>query len=117
VYCLASDQRVNNDRPVLFFGKGCKLAVSGSIKNILEVPNDSLNDKYLGLPSDVGRSALAIDKLARTSKEVGAKVKAKEVGAKVKARPASGEFPARCCGNLEESPQSISKMRFPLQTT
>jgi hypothetical protein len=62
MYCLASDQIVNNERPTLFFGKGCNVAVSGSIKNILEMPNDSLNDKYLGLSSDMGRYALAIDK-------------------------------------------------------
>ena len=55
-YCYASGQRVNHDKSSLFFGKGCPDLIKQSIKQILEVPNESLNDKYLGLPSDVGRS-------------------------------------------------------------
>jgi hypothetical protein len=39
-----------------FFRKGCPKVVRGNIKAILEVPNESLNDRYLGLPTEVGRS-------------------------------------------------------------
>jgi hypothetical protein len=55
-YCSASGQRINTDKSYLFFGKGCPAATRGSIKNILDVQNESLNEKYLELPSDVGRS-------------------------------------------------------------
>ena len=47
---------MNHDKSSLFFGKGCPDLIKQSIKQILEVPNESLNDKYLGFPSDVGRS-------------------------------------------------------------
>jgi hypothetical protein len=30
--------------------------VKDEVKNILNVPNESLSDKYLGMPSDVGSS-------------------------------------------------------------
>ena len=55
-YCNASGQRVNNDKSSLFFGKGCPEARRYAIKAILDVHNESLSEKYLGLPSDVGRS-------------------------------------------------------------
>jgi hypothetical protein len=37
-------------------GKVVQKASVGMSRMILEVPNESLNDEYLGLPSDVGRS-------------------------------------------------------------
>jgi hypothetical protein len=40
----------------LFFGMGCPDASKNSIKAIPDVHNESFNDKYLGLPTDVGRS-------------------------------------------------------------
>jgi hypothetical protein len=45
VYCNASGQRVNNDKSFLIFGKGCRESVGATIKTILEVPNEQLNDK------------------------------------------------------------------------
>ena len=54
--CGASGQRVNLTKSSIFFGKGCPEATRNSIKSILTVPNESLNERYLGLPSDVGRS-------------------------------------------------------------
>ena len=53
---LKSGQHVNNDKSSLFFGKGCPMVIRESIKEILDVPHESLNEKYLGLPSDVGTS-------------------------------------------------------------
>jgi hypothetical protein len=55
-YCSASEQRINNDKSSVILGKKCSNSVKAGIKVILEVPNESLNDKYLGLPSHVGRS-------------------------------------------------------------
>ena len=56
IYCNASGQRVNMDKSSIFFSKGVPDAARNSIKNILSVHNESLTEKYLGLPSDVGRA-------------------------------------------------------------
>jgi hypothetical protein len=55
-YCNASGQRINKDKSSSFFGKGCPQLLRNNIKAVMDVQNDTLNDKYLGLPSDVGRS-------------------------------------------------------------
>jgi hypothetical protein len=55
-YCLASGQWVNLDKYSVFFSKGCPEAIRQSFKVTLQVPNETLNEKYLGMPSDVGRS-------------------------------------------------------------
>jgi hypothetical protein len=55
-YYNASGQRVNLDKSSVFFSKGCNEVTQQSVKNILNVPNETLNEKYLGMPSDVGRS-------------------------------------------------------------
>jgi hypothetical protein len=57
-YCQASGQRINFDKSSVFFSKGCTEARRHAVKNILNVPNETLNEKYLGMPSDVGRSKL-----------------------------------------------------------
>ena len=56
IYCNASGQRINVDKSSIFFSKGVPESTRGTIKNILEVHNESLSQKYLGLPSDVGRA-------------------------------------------------------------
>ena len=53
-YCRASGQRLNPAKSTIFFSKGCHNDVKAEIKAILQIPNETLNDKYLGLPSDVG---------------------------------------------------------------
>ncbi|XP_071683256.1 uncharacterized protein [Lolium perenne] len=55
-YCSASGQCVNLDKSSIFSSKGCTEARRQSVKNILNVPNETLNEKYLGMPSDVGKS-------------------------------------------------------------
>jgi hypothetical protein len=55
-YCNASGQRINLDKCSVFFSKGCPKARQPAIKTILNVANEILNEKYLGMPSDVGRS-------------------------------------------------------------
>ena len=55
-YCNASGQWINNEKSSIFFGKGCPEVVRNNVKNILDFHNETLNDKYLGVPSDVGRS-------------------------------------------------------------
>ena len=56
VYCQASGQRINYDKSSLFFSKGVPDSVRQQIKGILHVPNETLNEKYLGMPSDIGTS-------------------------------------------------------------
>jgi hypothetical protein len=51
-----SRQRINKDKSSIFFSKGCPNEVRENHKVILEVMNESLNERYLGMPSDVGRS-------------------------------------------------------------
>ena len=55
-YCQASGQRINTSKSSIFFSKGCPTTIKDEIKNILNVPNESLNEKYLGMPSDIGTS-------------------------------------------------------------
>jgi hypothetical protein len=44
------------DKSLIFFSNGCPEAVRQDIKNVLEVERETLNDKYLGMPSHVGKS-------------------------------------------------------------
>ena len=55
-YCQASGQRINFAKSSIYFSKGVPKNVKMEIKNILNVPNETLNVKYLGMPSDVGNS-------------------------------------------------------------
>jgi hypothetical protein len=55
-YCNASGQRVNLDKSSVFFSKGCPENLRQIIKVTLQVPNETLNEKYLGMPSDIGKS-------------------------------------------------------------
>jgi hypothetical protein len=55
-YCQASGQRINLDKSSVFFSKGCPEGQRQAVKEILNVPNETLNEKYLGMPSEVGRS-------------------------------------------------------------
>ena len=55
-YCLASGQRINHDKSSIFFSRGCPQQVRDDMKNILNVQNESLSDRYLGMPTEVGHS-------------------------------------------------------------
>jgi hypothetical protein len=52
----ASGQCVNLDKSSVFFSKGCHEGKRQTVKNILNVPNETLNEKYIGMPFDIGRS-------------------------------------------------------------
>ena len=56
VYCQASGQRINYDKSSLFFSKGVPDSVRAEVKGLLNVPNETLSEKYLGMPTDVGMS-------------------------------------------------------------
>jgi hypothetical protein len=55
-YCRASGQRINLDKSSIFFSKKCPVAIKQELKAILNVQNETLSEKYLGMPSNVGRS-------------------------------------------------------------
>jgi hypothetical protein len=55
-YCLASGQRINRDKSSIFFSKKCPSATKEGIKAALDIQNETLDKKYLGMPTDVGRS-------------------------------------------------------------
>ena len=55
-YCDTSGQRINNEKSSIFFSKGCPVQLKESIKQNLHVQNESLSERYLGMPTDVGHS-------------------------------------------------------------
>jgi hypothetical protein len=54
IYCRASGQRINREKSSIHFSKGCPGVIRQEIKELLQVPNESLSAKYLGMPTDVG---------------------------------------------------------------
>jgi hypothetical protein len=56
LYCQASGQMVNMEKSSIHFAKGCCQSLREVIKEELDVHNEALSQKYLGLPSDVGVS-------------------------------------------------------------
>ena len=56
LYCRASGQQVNLDKSSIHFAKGCRQVTRIAMKDILDVHNEYLCEKYLGMPSDVGAS-------------------------------------------------------------
>jgi hypothetical protein len=56
VYCRASGQQINVDKSSIHFAKGVSAATRAVIKNQLDVHNEVLSEKYLGMPTNVGNS-------------------------------------------------------------
>jgi len=55
-YCQASGQQINMDKSSIHFAKGVSNSTREEIKTLLNVQNESVSEKYLGMPSDVGGS-------------------------------------------------------------
>lgn len=55
-YCRASGQRINHAKSSIFFSKGCPQIVRDEVKSMFQILNESLSDRYLGMPMDVGHS-------------------------------------------------------------
>ena len=55
-YCHASGQRVNLSKSSVFFSKGCPNNLRNEVKQVLNITNESLSERYLGMPSDVGNN-------------------------------------------------------------
>jgi hypothetical protein len=56
-YCRALGQQINGAKSSILFSKGCCNEVKQKLMEILDANNESRNKKYLGMPSDVGRSS------------------------------------------------------------
>jgi hypothetical protein len=56
LYCDGSGQKINHDKSSVFFGPHCEGGVKQSVKDRLGVQSEVLQDTYLGMPTDIGRS-------------------------------------------------------------
>ena len=54
IYCQASGQRINTNKSSIHFAKGVSEGIREEIKTSLDVHNEALSEKYLGMPTDVG---------------------------------------------------------------
>jgi hypothetical protein len=55
-YEVCSGQRINKQKSSIFFGKGCNVDLKRGLKETIGISYGALSEKYLGLPTAVGRS-------------------------------------------------------------
>ena len=55
-YEVASGQKVNLQKSAVFFGKGTLDGDKEELKHVLQISEEALSERYLGLPTLVGRS-------------------------------------------------------------
>ena len=55
-YCQASGPRINNSKSSIYFSKRLPANVKNEVKRVMNVQNETLNEKYLGMPSNIGAS-------------------------------------------------------------
>jgi hypothetical protein len=55
-YCAGSGQRINLDKSSIFVGSSCKSDIKAAVKQKLGVHDEALQEFYLGMPTEVGRS-------------------------------------------------------------
>jgi hypothetical protein len=58
LYCDGSGQKINLDKSTIFFGNSCQEEVKNEVKTKLGVQSELLQDYYLGMPTEVGRSPI-----------------------------------------------------------
>jgi hypothetical protein len=58
IYCEGSGQKINLDKSSIFFGSHCSDDIKSAVMQRMEVHNEDLQDYYLGMPTDVGRSPI-----------------------------------------------------------
>jgi hypothetical protein len=56
IYHDGSGQMVNMLKSAIFFSANCDISVKNSVKQTMGIDNETLGEKYLGLPTAVGRS-------------------------------------------------------------
>jgi hypothetical protein len=57
IYGKGSGQLVNQDKSAIFFSKNCDADMKIAVEQGLDIPNEALAEKYLGLLTTLGRSA------------------------------------------------------------
>jgi hypothetical protein len=55
-YEVSSGQKVNLQKSSVFFGKGCREEQKRALKQAIGIESEALSERYLGLPTVVGRS-------------------------------------------------------------
>jgi hypothetical protein len=55
-YCEGSGRKINLDKPSVFFRSHCPEVVKNLVKQKLNIYSEALQETYLGMPTDVGRS-------------------------------------------------------------
>ena len=55
-YCNGSGQKINLQKSSIFFGNGCSEDNKNMLKGVIGINSEALSEKYLGLPTLVGRS-------------------------------------------------------------
>lgn len=55
-YCYATGQAINRNKSSIFFSKFCPLSLQENLAGVLRIPMVQRMGKYLGIPSDWGRS-------------------------------------------------------------
>jgi hypothetical protein len=55
-YEVSSRQNVNFQKSSIFFGKGCPEESKVNLKQVIGIQSEALAEKYLGIPTTVGRS-------------------------------------------------------------
>ena len=79
-YELLSGQKINKDKTAIFFSKSTSEEAKANIKNILQLQEVKSYEKYLGLPSFVGRGKKAsFDYIKERVSQVGREVLIKSV--------------------------------------
>ena len=53
-YCAALGQKVSVEKSSIFFGPNMEVEDKAEICTTLNIMNEALNDKYLGLPTNIG---------------------------------------------------------------
>ena len=67
VYGLCSGQCVNRDKSSILFSPNTPKPVRASLKEVLGISEEAFNERYLGLPTMVGRSKDGTFKYVRES--------------------------------------------------
>jgi hypothetical protein len=55
-YEVSSGQKVNLGKSLVYFGPGCKEILKNTLKTEIGISSEALSERYLGLPTVVGRS-------------------------------------------------------------
>lgn len=56
IYSRGSGQQINRDKSAVFFSRNCSDEMKNEVRQVLQIDKEALAEKYLGLPTAVGRS-------------------------------------------------------------